>query len=97
MHLYEVLKRPVMTEKSLILADEQNQYVFEVDRRANKMQVKEAVEARFGVTVTSVRIINMKPKTRKRSLRKTAVRKSGWKKAIVTLAPGDSIQMFEGV
>jgi len=97
MHLYEVLKRPVMTEKSLILADENNQYVFEVDRRANKMQVRQAVEARFGVTVTDVRIINMKAKTRKRSLRQTAVRKSGWKKAIVTLAPGDSIQMFEGV
>jgi large subunit ribosomal protein L23 len=97
MHLYEVLKRPVMTEKSLILADEHNQYVFEVDTRANKMQVRQAVEARFGVTVTEVRIINMKAKTRKRSLRQTAVRKSGWKKAIVTLAPGDSIQMFEGV
>ncbi len=97
MHLYEVLKRPVMTEKSLILADENNQYVFEVDRRANKMQVRQAVEARFGVTVTDVRIINMKAKTRKRSLRQTAVRKAGWKKAIITLAPGDSIQMFEGV
>lgn len=97
MHLYEVLKRPVMTEKSLILADENNQYVFEVNRRANKMQVRQAVEARFGVTVTDVRIINMKAKTRKRSLRQTAVRKAGWKKAIVTLASGDSIQMFEGV
>jgi large subunit ribosomal protein L23 len=97
MHLYEVLKRPVMTEKSLILADEHNQYVFEVDTRANKLQVSQAVAARFGVTVTDVRIINMKAKTRKRSLRQTAVRKKPWKKAIVTLAPGDSIQMFEGV
>ncbi len=97
MHLYEVLKRPVLTEKSLQLADEQNQYVFEVDRRANKVQVKQAVEARFGVTVTNVRIINMKPKTRRRSLRQTAVRKTAWKKAIVTLAPGESIQLYEGV
>ncbi len=97
MHLYEVLKRPVLTEKSYVLADEQNQYVFEVDRRANKMLVKEAIEARFGVTVTKVRIINMKPKTRQRSLRQRAVRKIGWKKAIVTLAPGDSIQLYEGV
>ncbi len=97
MHLYEVLKRPVMTEKSYAMADDLNQYVFEVDRRANKMQVKDAIETRFGVTVTSVRIINMKPKTRKRSLRQTAVRKPGWKKAIVTLAPGDSIQLYEGV
>ncbi len=97
MHLYEVLKRPILTEKSLRLADEENQYVFEVDRRANKLQVKQAVEARFGVTVTDVRIINMKPKTRRRSLRQTTVRKPGWKKAIVTLAPGDSIQLYEGV
>jgi len=97
MHLYEVLKRPVMTEKSLILSDENNQYVFEVDKRANKMQVKQAVEARFGVTVTAVRIINMKAKTRKRSMNQVAVRKQPWKKAIVTLAAGDSIQMFEGV
>lgn len=97
MHLYEVLKRPVLTEKSLILADEHNQYVFEVDRRANKDQVRKAVETRFGVTVTDVNIINVKPKTRKRSLRKIAVRKPGWKKAVVTLAPGDSIQLFEGV
>ncbi len=97
MHLYEVLKRPVMTEKSYELADDYNQYVFEVDRRANKMLVKQAVEARFDVTVTNVRIINMKPKTRKRSLRQSAVRKPGWKKAIVTLAPGDSIHLYEGV
>ena len=97
MHLYEVLKRPILTEKSYILADEQNQYVFEVDKRANKMLVKEAIETRFDVTVTKVRIINMKPKTRQRSLRQRAVRKSGWKKAIVTLAPGDSIQLYEGV
>jgi len=97
MHLYEVLKRPVMTEKSYAMADDFNQYVFEVDRRANKMLVKQAVEARFDVTVTNVRIINMKPKTRKRSLRQSAVRKAGWKKAIVTLAPGDSIQLYEGV
>ncbi len=97
MHLYEVLKRPVMTEKSLMLSDENNQYAFEVDNKANKIQVKAAVEARFGVTVTNVRIINMKAKTRKRSMNQTAVRKSGWKKALVTLAPGDSIQLFEGV
>jgi len=97
MHLYEVLKRPVLTEKSLILADEHNQYVFEVDRRVNKMQVRKAVEARFGVTVTAVNIVSMKAKTRKSSMKQIAVRKQPWKKAIVTLAPGDSIQMFEGV
>jgi large subunit ribosomal protein L23 len=96
MHIYEVLKRPIMTEKSLILSDD-NKYVFEVDRRANKMQVKQAIEARFGVTVLNVRIINMKAKTRKRSMKQVAIRKQPWKKAIITLAAGDSIQMFEGV
>ena len=97
MHPYEVLKRPVVTEKSTDMQDEANQYVFEVDRRANKMIVREAVEDRFEVTVLTVNIINMKPKTRRRSRKASSVRVSGWKKAVVTLAPGDSIQMFEGV
>jgi len=97
MHLYEVLKRPVLTEKAYEIADSVNQFVFEVDRRANKMQVRDAVEKRFGVTVIGVRIINMKAKTRKRSMNQIAVRKQPWKKAIVSLAPGDSIQFFEGV
>ncbi len=97
MHPYEILKRPVLTEKSTILQDENNQYVFEVDRRANKLQVKQAVEERFGVEVVRVNIINMKAKTRRRSRRSTAVRVGPWKKAIVTLAPGQSIELFEGV
>lgn len=95
MHPYEVLKRPIVTEKSLRLRDEFNQYVFEVDRRANKRQVKEAVELAFDVTVEDVRIVNVPGKTRRWG-RKT-VRTSPWKKAIVTLAEGDSIQLFEGV
>lgn len=95
MHPYEVLKRPIVTEKSLRLRDEFNQYVFEVDRRANKRQVKEAVELAFDVTVEDVRIINMPGKTRRWG--RKMVRTSPWKKAIVTLAEGDSIQLFEGV
>jgi large subunit ribosomal protein L23 len=97
MHLYEVLKRPVITEKTTDMQDEANQFVFEVDRRANKMLVKQAVEERFEVEVVKVNIITMKAKTRKRGLRATSVRVSPWKKAIVTLAHGDSIQLFEGV
>lgn len=97
MHPYEILKRPVITEKSTDLQDIGNQYVFEVDRRANKMLVRQAVEERFDVEVVSVNIINMKAKTRRRSQKATAVRVTSWKKAIVTLAAGDSIQMFEGV
>ncbi len=97
MHPYQILKRPVITEKSALLQEASNQYVFEVDSRANKLLVKQAVEERFDVTVLDVHIINMKPKTRRRSRRATSVRVGPWKKAIVTLAPDDSIQLFEGV
>lgn len=97
MHPYEVLKRPVITEKSTLMQEQANQYVFEVDRRANKLQVKHAVEERFNVIVVDVNIINMKAKTRRRGRRSTAVRVVPWKKAVVTLAPDDSIQLFEGV
>jgi len=97
MHVYEVLKRPMITEKSTDMQDQANQFVFEVDRRANKMLVKQAVEERFDVEVVKVNIINMKAKTRRRGLRARSIRVVPWKKAIVTLAPGNSIQLFEGV
>jgi large subunit ribosomal protein L23 len=95
MHVYEILKRPVVTEKSGIQADNLNQYTFEVDRRANKVEIKEAVEAAFGVTVLAVNVMRMPGKTRRwgRFLSKTPI----WKKAVVTLAPGDRIEFFEGV
>ncbi len=96
MHIYEVLKRPVITEKSVIQADELNQYTFEVDSRANKHVVRDAVENAFDVTVEDVRIMVMPAKTVKRA-RRIAIRKPKWKKAVVTLAAGDSIQLFEGV
>jgi len=96
MHIYEVIKRPIVTEKSNILEDLYGQYTFEVDRRANKLQVKEAVERIFDVQVEKVRIVNMKPK-RGRYGRRTVVRESAWKKAIVTLASGQRLEIFEGV
>ena len=96
MHIHKVIKRPVVTEKSNILADLYGQYTFEVDRRANKHQVKEAVEVIFDVDVEKVRIVNMKPK-RGRYGRRMVVREPAWKKAIVTLAPGQRLEMFEGV
>jgi large subunit ribosomal protein L23 len=96
MHIHKVIKRPVVTEKSNILADLYGQYTFEVDRRANKHQVKEAVEAIFDVDVEKVRIVNLKPK-RGRYGRRMVVREPAWKKAIVTLAPGQRLEMFEGV
>ncbi len=96
MQIYEVIKRPVVTEKSNVLQDLYGQYTFEVDRRANKLQVKEAVERIFEVQVEKVRIVNVKPK-RGRYGRRTVVRESAWKKAIVTLAPGQRLEIFEGV
>ncbi|MFW6068710.1 MAG: 50S ribosomal protein L23 [Chloroflexota bacterium] len=97
MHWREVIRRPVITEKSSILADEENQYTFEVDPRANKVQIKQAVELAWpDVIVEKVRVTNM-PAKRARRWRRITTRKSGYKKAIVTLAPGTSIDLFEGV
>ncbi len=94
MHIYEVLKRPLVTEKTQALTA-RNQYTFEVDRRANKLQVKKAVEEIFGVKVEAVRIINVPAKYGWFG-RRRVVRKPAWKKAIVTLAPGERITIFEG-
>jgi large subunit ribosomal protein L23 len=96
MHIYEVLRRPVVTEKSMISAEVGNRYTFEVDMRANKFQVKEAVELAFSVTVTNVNTVVMPVKTTRRGKRMN-IRKGKWKKAMVELAPGNSIQLFEGV
>ena len=96
MHVYDILKRPVVTEKSNAQAGAENQYTFEVDKRANKMQVKDAVETAFNVKVVDVNIINIEPKFG-RAGRSTVIKKAGMKKAVVKLAPGNTIQFFEGV
>lgn len=92
-HLYDVIKRPVVTEKTNIMADDQRQYTFEVDVRANKIQVKEAVELIFDVTVEKVATMVMPAKRGRRGAR-VYQRKKAWKKAIVTLAPGNEIDLF---
>ncbi|HID86243.1 MAG TPA: 50S ribosomal protein L23 [Anaerolineae bacterium] len=94
MHLYEVLKRPIDTEKTRRQAAE-GQYTFEVDRRANKIQIKRAVEEAFGVDVISVNVMNMPGKRRR--FGRHAGRTPSWKKAVVTIAPGQRIEIFEGV
>ncbi len=96
MHVYDVLRRPVVTEKSNAQGDAHNQFSFEVDRRANKMQIKDAVETAFNVTVVSVRVVNV-PARMGRYGRRQVIKKSAWKKAVVTVAPGQTIQFFEGV
>ena len=94
LHVFEVLRRPLITEKSTILQDGHNKYAFEVDSRANKAQVKTAVEVSFSVKVIDVNMLTVKGK-RKRFGRRLVQRPS-WKKAVVSLMPGDKIQIFEG-
>ncbi len=94
MNVYEVLRRPLVTEKSTRLA-EGNKYVFEVDKRASKDQIKQAVEVAFKVDVTGVNIVHVPGETKRAGRRE--IRRSAWKKAVVTLKAGDKIQYFEGV
>ncbi|MGD8805112.1 MAG: 50S ribosomal protein L23 [Chloroflexota bacterium] len=97
MHWREIIRRPVITEKSSLMANELNQYTFVVHDRANKLQIKEAVELAWpDVEVEKVRVSNM-PAKRARRWRRIAIRRPGYKKAIVTLAPGGRIDLFEGV
>ena len=96
--LYDILRRPLITEKSNYLNSELHQYVFEVSNDATKNMVKEAVETLFDVNVTRVNVINVPAKrTRRARSRQLKIRRSGYKKAVVTLAPGDTIDVFEGV
>ena len=94
LHPYAVLIRPIITEKSTVLTGA-DKYVFEVDVRANKNQIKEAVQLAFNVRVSEVNTMNMKGKP-KRFGRKV-VNRPDWKKAVVTLVHGDKIELFEGI
>jgi large subunit ribosomal protein L23 len=97
-NLYEVLRRPLITEKSNYLSGKLNQYVFEVANEATKDLVKEAIETIFDVTVERVNMINVPAKrTRRMRSRRIMVRRGGYKKAVITLAQGQSISIFEGV
>lgn len=96
MHLYEVLKRPITTEKSNQLKDNHRQYVFEVDLRANKVEIKDAVELAFpNITVLNVNTMRMSRKRRHHGRR--VVYKAVWKKAIVSIPADQRIDLFEGV
>ena len=96
--IYDVLRRPILTEKSSHQYLKLHQYVFEVAPDATKSMVKDAVETLFDVTVKKVNIINAPAKRSRRARsRRLLVRRSGYKKAIVTLDPGDTIEAFEGV
>ncbi len=95
LHLYDVIRRPVITEKSTEMADAQNKYVFEVARNANKIQIKEAVEEIFELEGKVVKVNTMMmPAKRGRRGRNTYVRSRAWKKAVVTLEEGVTIELF---
>jgi len=96
--IYEVLRRPIFTEKSSYQSGNLHQYVFEVSKDATKGLVKDAVETIFDVDVMRVNIVNLPAKRSRRwRNRRVSVRRAGYKKALITLAPGDTIDIFEGV
>ena len=94
MHLYEVLRRPLITEKNALL-QAQGKYAFEIAREANKQQIKQAVEKAFKVKVLAVNVMTVSGKMRR--VGRQRVLTQSWKKAIVTLKSGDKIEFFEGV
>ncbi len=94
MHAERIVKRPILlTEKASRLREDTNQYMFEVDSNANKIQIKKAVEQLFSVTVTQVNTLNQRGKFRR--MGRGHGKLNNWKKAIVTLKAGDSIAFFE--
>lgn len=95
MDVYQIIKRPLVTEKGTKQKEQANQLAFEVDRRANKILVRNAIESIFKVKVLSVRVMNVKGKERR--VGRNVGRKADWKKAIVRLAPGENIEFLEGI
>jgi len=93
--VHDVLIRPVISEKS-VAQTERNNYTFAVARDANKFQIKAAVEAEFKVDVLGVRVLSVKPKEKRRG-RRTPGMTAGWRKAVVTIAAGQKIELFEAV
>ncbi|MDH4333908.1 MAG: 50S ribosomal protein L23 [Chloroflexota bacterium] len=93
--VHDILIRPVISEKS-VAQTERNNYTFQVSRESNKLQIRAAVEAEFKVTVIGVRVMSVKPKQKRRG-RKTMGTVPGWRKAVVTIAAGQKIELFEAV
>ena len=91
---YDIIKRPLITEKTNIQKELANQLTFEVDRRANRIEIKRAIETAFKVRVASVQTMQVKGKVKRRG--RNVGKRRDWKKAIVTLMPGERIDFFEG-
>jgi large subunit ribosomal protein L23 len=96
MEPHQILIRPIISEKNTML-NEQGQYVFEVDQRANKIMVRKAVEELFNVNVTAVNIMNVSGKRRRAPRSRTYGMTRTWKKAVVSLVEGQRIELFQGV
>jgi large subunit ribosomal protein L23 len=94
---YKVIIRPIDTEKTRYQASELRQYTFAVDRRANKIDVKRAIKSAFGVDVATVNVMNVPAKITRRYGRRRIMRSAQWRKAVVTLAEGQRLDLFEGV
>jgi large subunit ribosomal protein L23 len=92
---YDIIRKPLITEKTNIQKESSNQFTFEVDRRANRVEIKRAIEKIFKVNVASVRTMHVKGKKKQRG--RMVGKRRDWKKAIVTLKPGERIEFFEGV
>ena len=95
MNYYEMIRRPVVTEKATIQKETSNQVTFEVDKNANRVQIQAAVENLFKVKVENVRTLHVKGKVKRRG--RIVGKRKDWKKAIVKLAPGERIEFFEGI
>ena len=92
---YRIISKPLMTEKGYALKEKYNQVIFKVEKAANKVQIRKAVEEIFKVKVKDVNVMNMAGK--KKRLGRSIGRRSSWKKAIVTLMPGENIEIIEGI
>ncbi|MFO7715064.1 50S ribosomal protein L23 [Desulfosarcina sp.] len=95
MNQYDIIKRPVITEKTNIQKEEHNQLSFEVDKRANRVEITRAIEKIFSVKVAKTRTVHVKGKIKRRG--RILGKRKDWKKAVVTLMPGERIDFFEGV
>jgi len=95
MRQYDIIRGPVVTEKTTLQKEINNQLTFKVDKKANRVEIKDAVERNFNTKVKQVRTIQVKGKVKQRG--RIIGKKEDWKKAIVTLMPGQKIEFFEGV
>ncbi len=95
MNYHAIIKRPIVSEKSTMQREVSNQFSFEVDRKANRVEIKKAMQSLFSVQVDGVRTLQIKGKYKQRG--RIIGKRRDWKKAIVTLKPGERIEFFEGI